>query len=155
MKNRLAFYFGTAVSAGILMISAPASAQNESHHGPGLFASSFQTAHIAQRLDLSEEQRQQFREILSQTRPEADDLADAILANRRALRELQKGTEMSDSEIREIADRRGQLVSRMIVLKVRVRSQIDALLTPEQRSRFQEMQKQKMKHNKHQQYNQS
>jgi len=64
-----------------------------------------------------------------------------MLANRHALRELQKGTEMSESEIQEIADLRGQLVSRMIVLKASVRSQINALLTPDQRERFQEMRK--------------
>lgn len=125
--------------AGILAMSQPLMAQGRFHDGASFFGSSFQTARIARKLHLSDEQRKQFREILNAARPEADELADAMLANRRALRELRKGTELSEREIQEIADLRGRLVSRMIVLKARVRGQIFALLTDEQRERFEKM----------------
>lgn len=132
--------------AGILAISQPLFAQGRFHDGAGFFGSSFQTARFARKLHLSDEQRKQFREIINAVRPEADELADAMLANRRALRELRKGTELSESEIQEIADLRGRLVSKMIVLKARVRGQIYALLTDEQRERFEKMQSHGKRH---------
>ena len=148
MKRLGAMLSAVIALAGVLAVSQPLFAQGRSHDRGSLFSSSFQTAHFARKLELNDEQRKRYREILNAARPEADDLADAMLANRRALRELQKGTELLESEVQEIADLRGQLVSRMIVLKTRVRSQINALLTPEQRERFQKMQKRKMRHGK-------
>lgn len=143
-----------AVLAGILAISQPLYAQGRFHDGASFFGSSFQTARFARKLDLNDEQRKQFREIINAARPEADELADAILANRRALRELGRGTELSEREVQEIADLRGTLVSKMIVLKSRVRGQIYALLTPDQRERFEKMKNRKKRHG-HRRYKRS
>ncbi|MDX1512224.1 MAG: Spy/CpxP family protein refolding chaperone [Gammaproteobacteria bacterium] len=145
MIGRTAIASAAIALAGMLALSQSLSAQGRFHDGTGFFGSSFHTARIARKLDLNDEQRRKFREILAAARPEADELADAILANRHALRELRKGTEMTEDEIRDIAELRGELVTKMIMLKARVRSQINALLTPDQRERFQHMQKRGMR----------
>ena len=146
MKNLKTKLSAIVALAGVLAISQPLYAQGRFHDGANFFGSSFQTARFARKLDLNDEQRKQLREVINAARPEADELADAILANRRALRELGKGTALSESEIQEIADLRGTLVSRMIVLKARVRGQIYALLTPDQRERFEKMKTRKKRH---------
>lgn len=146
MNSLKAKVSAVAALAGVLAISQPLYAQGRFHDGANFFGSSFQTARFARKLDLNDEQRKQYREVIDAARPEADELADATLANRHALRELGKGTALSEGEIQEIADLRGRLVSRMIVLKARVHAQIHALLTPDQRERFEKLQSRRKGH---------
>lgn len=139
--------FFAAIAAALIGLTSfahPAEAHGGFGGGRGggkLFASSFQIAWIARHLDMTDEQKAQLRDVLDAARPEADRLADAMVANRDAMKAFREQENLSDEEIRAIADQQGRLVADMMVLHARVHSQIKGILTPEQFERFQQMRK--------------
>jgi Spy/CpxP family protein refolding chaperone len=142
MKSSIFATVGAAAVAGLIVLANPATAHGEFGGGRGggkLFASSFQIAHMAQRLDMTEEQKAQLRGVLDAARPEADRLADAMVANRQAMKAFRETETFSEAEVRAIADQRGELVADMTVLYARVHAQIKEILTPEQLERFEKM----------------
>lgn len=142
MKRSMFAVVGAVAVAGLIALANSASAHGEFGGGRGggkLFASSFQVAHMAQRLEMSEEQKTRLREVLDAARPEADRLADAMVANEQAMKAFRESETFSESEIRAIADQRGSLVADMMVLHTRVHAQIRDILTPEQIERFEKM----------------
>lgn len=144
MKKSIFAAVGAVAVAGLIALVNPAAAHGSFGGGRGggkLFASSFQIAYMARHLDMTEEQKAQLRDVLDAARPEADRLADAMIDNRQAMKTLRKSETFSEDEIRAIADQQGRLTADMIVLHARVRSQIGAILTPDQRERLEKMRK--------------
>jgi len=142
MKRSIFAAVGAVAVAGLIALANPAAAHGEFGGGRGggkLFSSSSRTAYMAQHLDMTEEQKAQLREILDAARPESDRLADAMVANRRAMKAFRASETFSEAEIRAIADQRGDLIADMTVLHARVHAQIKDLLTPEQLERFKKM----------------
>lgn len=144
MKKSVFAAVGAVAVAGLIALVNPAAAHGSFGGGRGggkLFASSFQVAYMARHLDMTEEQKAQLRDVLDAARPEADRLADAMIDSRQAMKTLRKSETFSEDEIRAIADQQGRLTADMIVLHARVRSQIGAILTPDQRERLEKMRK--------------
>lgn len=144
MKKSVFAAVGAVAVAGLIALANPAAAHGSFGGGRGggkLFASSFQIAYMARHLDMTEEQKAQLRDVLDAARPEADRLADAMIDNRQSMKALRKSETFSEDEIRAIADQQGRLTADMIVLHARVRSQIGAILTPDQRERLEKMRK--------------
>ncbi len=144
MKRSIFAAVGAVAVAGLMALADPAAAHGGFGGGRGggkLFASSFQLAYIARQLDMTAEQKTQVREVLDDARPEADRLADAMIANRAAMKAFRKNETFSEAEIRAIADQQGSLVADMMVLHARVHSQIKDILSPEQLERFEKMRK--------------
>jgi Spy/CpxP family protein refolding chaperone len=142
MKRSIITAVGAAAVAGLVALANTASAHGEFAGGRGggkFFASSFQVARMAQRLDMSEEQKARLREVLDAARPEADRLADAMVANRQAMKTFRESGTFNEGEIRAIADQKGSVVADMTVLHARVHAQIRDILTPEQLERFEKM----------------
>lgn len=97
---------------------------------------------VLRRLDLSSEQRDQVHAILDAARPQFKTHADAMRAGREQLRELSPA-KFDEAAVRAIAQNQAKEMTEMIVLSQKVRSQIYAVLTPEQQSKLAEM-RQKM-----------
>ncbi len=138
MKKSILTTLGIVAISGALAAVNPVAARGP-HEGGGLFAPSFKMARMARHLDLNDEQRVQVRAILDSARPEADRVAESMLENREAMKQLPQSGTFDEARVRENAERRGTLTADMTVLKARVHFQIHAILTPEQRERMQEM----------------
>ena len=91
---------------------------------------------IAERLDLDEAQRESVDNIMSAAKPEIKALRDRAKANHEALKALGAG----DPEVQNIAISNGELATEATLLFARVRSEIDAVLTDEQRAELAELQ---------------
>jgi protein CpxP len=142
MKRSILTAAGAVAVAGLIALASSASAHGGfggSRGGGNWFASSFKVARMAQRLDMSEEQTAQLREVLDAARPEADRLADAMVANRQAMKAFRDSGTFNETEIRAIADQKGALVADMTVLHARIQAQIRDILTPEQLENFEKM----------------
>ncbi|MBC7908902.1 MAG: Spy/CpxP family protein refolding chaperone [Pyrinomonadaceae bacterium] len=94
---------------------------------------------IADRLDLSEEQRQQVKTILENERPTVEPLVRSLIATKQELREATSNGKFNEEQVRALADRQGQTMSQLIVEKERVKAQIYNILTPEQRAEAEKM----------------
>lgn len=106
------------------------------HGGPKGLAALERIEAKLERLDLSDEQREQVRGVIDAARPEFRKIADGLRANRKEMRGAMHSETFDEQAVRRIADRQGDLVADMIVLRGKVKSQVSALLTEEQRQQL-------------------
>lgn len=93
---------------------------------------------MAERLDLTKEQRDKVRAIVDKTRPQTRELRDKLSENRKQLQTLTRQGTAKESDIRKLADNQGKLIADMIVQRSKVQGEISAVLTPEQREKMQQ-----------------
>ena len=91
---------------------------------------------VAERLDLDEAQRESVDNIMSAAKPEIKALRERAKANHEALKALGPG----DPEVQNLAISNGELATEATLLFARVRGEIDAVLTDEQRAELAELQ---------------
>ena len=114
--------------------------------GPaGLFGPRAETAfarpglmieHMADHLDLDDEQRETVRNIMEAVKPEFEALREQFRANREALASLEAGAPAYSTELNDIAVSNGQLATEGTLLFARVRSEVHAVLSEEQREKL-------------------
>jgi len=90
---------------------------------------------MADRLELDETQHESVKNIMSAAKPEIKALREQLRANRDALKTLGA----NDAEVQNIALSNGELATEGTLLFVRIRSEIDAVLTDEQRAELAEL----------------
>lgn len=106
------------------------------HHGQRGFDSEQRINRMADRLELSAEQRDKVRAIADKSRPALRAVHDKMRDNRQAMRTLMQQEKAGDSDIRKLAEARGKLVAEMTVLRARMKSEVHAVLTPAQRDKL-------------------
>ena len=99
--------------------------------GPGLMLE-----HMADHLDLDDAQREQVQNVLEAARPEMQALREQVRANREALQALDTSDPSYSTELNNIALSNGQLATEGTLLFTRVRTEINAILTDEQREKL-------------------
>lgn len=97
--------------------------------GPGMMGE-----RMAERLDLDDTQRENVRNIMDAAKPELRALREKAKANREALEALDAG----DAEVQNIAISNGELATEATLVLMRIRGEIDAVLTDEQRAKLAE-----------------
>ncbi len=85
-----------------------------------------------QQLDLSSEQQEKLRELLSAQKSQMKERRQARRDNKEALREAMQGN-ADDATIQKLAEAKGAEVTAMIIRRAEMKKQINAILTPEQR----------------------
>lgn len=100
----------------------------------GMHAPEMMIERMAEHLDLDDVQRDSLENIINAARPELDALRAQLRANHEALREL----DVNDPEVQNIAISNGELATEGTLLLTRIRSEIDAVLTDEQRAKLAE-----------------
>lgn len=90
---------------------------------------------MADRLDLDDTQRESVESIMSAAKPEIKALREQLRANHDALKTLS----VDDPEVQNIALSNGTLATEGTLLFVRIRGEIDAVLTDEQRAQLAEL----------------
>ena len=105
-------------------------------HGQRGMDSDHRINRMADRLELSAEQRDKVRAIADKSRPALRAVHDKMQENRKSMRALMQQEKPADAELRKLADARGKLVAEMTVLRARMKSDIHAVLTPEQRDKL-------------------
>ena len=94
------------------------------------------------RLDLTEEQTTKIKAILEESRPTFEALHEQIQANREAFREANPPTTFDETTIRAHVAQQSGLHADMAVAAAKVRSQVLAVLTPEQLAELEQMREQ-------------
>lgn len=90
-------------------------------------------ARMTEKLGLTESQQQSIQEIQGKLQPERVRIRTAMQENRAALKSLVTESGASEADIRRLADRQGDLMADSIVLRTRMKQEIDAVLTEDQR----------------------
>lgn len=95
---------------------------------------------MAERLELSKDQREQITGLMDESRPKIRDNMFKVMDARKELQELTRGdTTISDRKLRELTREQGESMAEMMYLRLKLRSDIRALLTEEQLTRFSEL----------------
>ena len=85
------------------------------------------------RLDLSTKQRQELKSIADKYRPEMRELVQLSFDNRNALDKM----DASDPKLQELAEAQGKTIADLTVLRKKMRSQMEQVLTDAQRQQLQ------------------
>lgn len=90
-------------------------------------------------LDLTDAQKAQVKEITDASKARIDPIREAMKANHQKLDELTANGAFDEAQVSGVANEIGNTHARMIVERERVRSQIFAILTDEQKAKAAEM----------------
>ena len=126
-----------AMFAAGTAISAESEAHCEKgHHGKeyGDMHHGFQ--HKLKGLDLTAAQQEQVKAIMEKQKPLREARMKELHESRQALREATRSDAYDSAKVREIANRQAALHADMTVLRVETMRQVYALLTPEQKQKW-------------------
>lgn len=131
-------YILTGVAAIALVCSAAFGfAQTQKHeHGREMFG-----ARMAQKLNLSDAQQQQIKGILQAEKPKMQPLMQELKQERQQVNSLTESGTFDEAAVRAAAGKEAQTMTDLAVERARVKSQIFAVLTPDQRTEAQTMEK--------------
>lgn len=90
-------------------------------------------------LDLTDAQKAQVKTIMQTSRESSKPLREQMKANRQKLQTISDSGSFDQAQIQALADEQGRLTAQMIVEKEKVKSQVSAILTPEQKAKAAEM----------------
>jgi periplasmic protein CpxP/Spy len=132
-----------AVAAGL---ATTAFAQGPGH-GPGFGRhGGWMLKHMAKELNLTDAQKTQIKTIMQAERPKIQPLMQQLRQNEQAQNAAITG-DFNESQARAFAQKQTQIMNDLIVEKQRTKSQIYAVLTPEQRQKaLQLMQQREQRH---------
>ena len=100
--------------------------------GPGL-------GFLTHRLDLSDEQQTQAKQILAKEKPTVQPLLQQLALTRHQLRQFEEGGTFDEAQVRAIAGQQAQTLTELTVQKARIEAELVKVLTPEQKAKLTQM----------------
>ncbi len=94
-------------------------------------------------IELTEAQKEQMKAIGQASREGSKSLRDQMKANRRQLQQATENGAFNEAQVQAIAQQQGVLRAQMIVEREKVKSQMFAILTTEQKAKVAEMKEQR------------
>lgn len=139
MKIQRTEFLALFSAIGVLILlgytSAAVAQSNSSDKGrDGFGGRALFSERMAERLDLDDTQRQSIENIIAATQPEIEALREQSRANREALNALDTATAGNSPELQNLAAEKGRLATELTLIEYRVRSEIHAVLSDEQRA---------------------
>lgn len=87
---------------------------------------------LADRLDMTDQQRSEIEDIQRETRQQMSALRDKMEVNRSEIRELVQSDDYDEDAVRRVADEQGDLRAEMIVLRAQMRHDMKNVLNDDQ-----------------------
>ena len=140
MKSHRTKIFIAAIA--VLLIGAVAIAQTVRRtayrHGGGMFGEHM-LAFYAHKLDLSDVQQSQLKDILTKEKPTLKSLFLQLSQSRHQMRQLEEGDNFNETQVRALAAQQSQTITELIVQKARIESEMLQVLNPDQKTKFKEL----------------
>jgi Spy/CpxP family protein refolding chaperone len=95
--------------------------------------------HLTRELNLTEAQQAEIKAFMDAERTTLENLMTKLDAERRQLDEATKGGQFDEAQVRALAAQQAQTFTELIVEHKRVEARLYSLLTPEQRTRFEQL----------------
>ncbi len=103
-------------------------------------------AHLTRALDLTDAQQQQVKSLVEAQRPALKGLMQQLASERQQMLAATQNGQYDQSKVQAIASQQGQTLANLIVARQELQSKIYSLLTPEQRTKFDQMQQRRLEH---------
>ncbi len=94
---------------------------------------------MAEKLELSKEQRDQIWNIMDENRREMRVYMESLYEGRKEMRRIGSSATYDELEARKLAEAQGKTLAEVIYLKLQVKNRIKSILTAEQQAKFAEM----------------
>ncbi len=124
----------------ILMFAAAIAVSQSFHrahmHGDGMFGEPMMGFH---HLNLTDQQRAQMKDIMAKEKPTLSPLMQQVRQTQHQLRQLEMSQTFDEGKVRELASQQAQTMIELTVQRARVHSELFQLLTPEQKTKMNEM----------------
>ena len=146
--------FTGITAASLTLVAAGVQAQHRGKGGPMMFDAhgaqkgkgGYSHGHMgmmdmmrmAERLDLSDAQRDKIGKIMDDTRPKLRKNGFSMMDNRKEVHSLIQEGKVDDKKLRTLTRKQGDLVADMMYLQLKMRSDIHEVLTDEQREKMQQ-----------------
>ena len=130
-----------AAIMAVALLAAVAVAQNvvKTSQRSGHFRGGF-AAHMlgfyADYLDLTDAQQAQMKDILAREKPTIRPLMRQMALAHQQMRQLEQAGNFDEAKVRALATQQSQTMTELIVQKARIKSELIALLTPEQKDKL-------------------
>jgi len=131
------------ITLTLLLVAAGAFAQ--AHHrrlaaygpfmGPGF--EKHMLGFFADYLDLTDAQQAQAKQILDKERPTVQPLIAQLAQTHQKMRALEEASSFDEAAVRTLAAQQAQTMTELIVQKARIKSELIAVLTPDQKTKLQ------------------
>ena len=132
----------TAIAITLLALPALVAAQGSGHgprkgmRGGGEFNAEMLLCRLGDKLDLSDEQKEQIETLIETSKEQSGDLKDQAKTLRETFREAQQPGQFDEQAIRTHANAVHQIETELMVIRLKSRADIFNLLTPEQQQEF-------------------
>lgn len=100
---------------------------------------------MSHKLDLSDEQREQALAKLDEFTPQIREKRQAMHDGMKRLHEIDVDADNYESDLQTIANQQGKLVTDMIILGASMHTELEQLLTDEQKAQYDELKKKRGK----------
>lgn len=104
---------------------------------------------MAARLELTEPQQEEIHTLIEAQMPALKPLIGQLMHSRKRLAEINDGDTFQEAETRSLVEQQSKALDELLVIKERLRHQINQVLTPDQRTKAEEMRgrfEQRMQH---------
>lgn len=105
--------------------------------GPGMMDSTMGLVMLAEKLDLTPDQRDKIGKIMDDARPKMRSLMFEMMDSHKQMKSMMHANDkVDDSKLRQLADQQGKLMADMMYITMKSRTDMLAVLTDEQRKRL-------------------
>ncbi|HEX4487413.1 MAG TPA: Spy/CpxP family protein refolding chaperone [Terriglobales bacterium] len=106
--------------------------------GDGMFGG-HSLAFFAHRLDLTDEQQAQAKDIMAKEKPTLKPLFQQLAQTRHQLRQFGESGNFDEAQVRAIATQQSQTLTELTVQKARIEAELVKMLTPDQKTKLTQM----------------
>lgn len=130
------------VSLGAIFIFAQKGGGMRRGGGGGGFGSERGFMRMAEKLNLSDEQKTRVKQIMEDSKTRVKPLMESLRAGHQEVENLGTDGTFNEAEVQKIAASQAETTRQLIIEKEKTKAQIFAVLTPEQRAQAAEMKEQ-------------
>ncbi len=151
MRNRILGIAGIVV----LVISLAFLALGHGFQGPGMHgrgegaSDADMLEHMSRELNLTDAQKQQVKAVIDSVEPTAEGLHAKLEDIHKQIAAATANGQFDEAQVRNLANQQGQLEADLMVEHLRAMSKVYSILTPEQRTKAEEMHKREGPHERH------
>ena len=133
MKKTLAVFLVMAI-IGIGAVFIFAQKSSREGFGKGGFGMGRGFGRVAEKLNLSDEQKTQIKTIMDDSKTRVKPLMEAMRENRKQGKELGQDGVFNEEQVNQIANTQAETMKQLFIEREKTKAQIFAVLTPEQRA---------------------
>ena len=133
MKNKIWLIVGIVIAVAGVVYAAQEGVERMHHPGRGMFR------HVMRDLNVTPDQKAQLRQILAKERPQVEPLLTQLMQANQKLQGQTANGQFDEAAVRNAVAAQSQNITELLVAKERIKSEVMAVLTPEQRTKLQQM----------------